>query len=305
MTGWALEPAELPVECGGQTHRLRWAEGELRSLDHADAAGERTLAALGGEPSRCVQLLDAWARHADDLDVLLLASRGPSDPLGGPDDDSAGSGRGGMSFMSPGAYRSTVRATAVARPGARVTRPRAFGSRGGWFAYAPLNGPAPGAVPGLAPIEPEQEVEALLGLGSGLPERLVAGVVAAWTGRLVAGDARAAAARAALQAALYGRVLAALRSWLGDPGLDVELTMCPPDAPRSLARDDAGLHLHLPFAWLGEVWAPGFATVLGRFCLAAEPVDRTGEVVAGGWRLTVIGPDLGPQHAFTLTPDPG
>lgn len=296
MTGWALEPVELPVECGGQTHRLRWAEGELRSLDHADAEGERTLAALGGEPSRCVQLLDAWARHADDLDVLLLASRGPSDPLaeaGG----SSGAGRGGMPFMAPGAYRSTVRATQVARPGARVTRPRAAGSGGGWFAYAPLNGPSPGAVPGLAPVEPEQEVEVLLGLGSGLPERLVAGVVAVWAGRLAADDDRSRAASPALQAALYGRALAALRAWLGEPGLDVDLSMVPPDAPRSLTRDDAGLHLAVPFAWLAEVWAPGFATVLGRFCLAAEWAGDAG----GGWRLTVIGPDPGTSRVLTLS----
>lgn len=300
MTGWALEPVELPVECGGQTHRLRWAEGELRSLDHADAEGERTLAALGGEPSRCVQLLDAWARHADDPDVLLLASRGPSDPLAGPDDPS-GPGGAGMSFMPPGAYRSTIRTTAAARPGARVTRPRASGSGRGWFAYAPLNGPSPGAVPGLAPVEPEQEVEALLGLGSGLPERLVAGVIAAWAERLAAGDDRSRAAGPALQAALYGRALAALRSWLGEPGLDVDLSMVPPDALRSLCRDDAGLHLSLPFAWLGEVWVPGLATVLGRFCLAAEQTDDPG----GAWRLTVIGPDLGPPRGFTLVADPG
>jgi hypothetical protein len=62
--------------------RLAWREGELRAPDHAGA--ERTLAALGGERCACVEMLDAWHGHASDLRVLVLGSRGSSDPLAAP-----------------------------------------------------------------------------------------------------------------------------------------------------------------------------------------------------------------------------
>lgn len=83
MTAWwaRLPPTELPLDCAGQRHRLRWESGTLHALDHADPDGERTLTALGGDTSRCIQILDAWVRHTDDLTVPLLASRGLRDPL--------------------------------------------------------------------------------------------------------------------------------------------------------------------------------------------------------------------------------
>ncbi len=78
---WAGLPAtQLSIDCAGATHRLRWADGELLTLDHTDPAGERTLAALGGAPLPCIDLLDAWTRHSDDIDVLLLASAGRRTP---------------------------------------------------------------------------------------------------------------------------------------------------------------------------------------------------------------------------------
>ena len=88
MTTWwqGLSSAEAVVECDGKPHRLLWEAGALRALEHGDAEGERTLAALGGARCTCLDLLDTWARHSDDLDVLLLASRGPGDQLLAPED---------------------------------------------------------------------------------------------------------------------------------------------------------------------------------------------------------------------------
>jgi hypothetical protein len=88
VTAWwvGIPDAATRVDCGGETHTLRWRAGELHALDHEDVEGERALAGLGGERCACVDVLDAWARHADDLRVLVLASRGPADELDPPDD---------------------------------------------------------------------------------------------------------------------------------------------------------------------------------------------------------------------------
>lgn len=81
MSDWwlGLEPAQTTVDCGGARHTLRWERGTLTALDHPDVEGERALAALGGEPCVCVEVLDAWARYAADERVLVAASRGPAD----------------------------------------------------------------------------------------------------------------------------------------------------------------------------------------------------------------------------------
>ena len=74
IAGWhGIPPAVAPVTCGGARHRLRWADGKLGAVDHDDVDGERTLAALSGERCACIDLLDAWARHAADVRVLVLA----------------------------------------------------------------------------------------------------------------------------------------------------------------------------------------------------------------------------------------
>ena len=80
---WAgLPAAEASLDCGGKPHRLRWADGQLHPLDHTDdLAGEQILSALGGHRIRCLDVLETWAQHETDLRVLILASRGPADPL--------------------------------------------------------------------------------------------------------------------------------------------------------------------------------------------------------------------------------
>ncbi|MHB1875584.1 MAG: hypothetical protein ACYCPF_12090, partial [Streptosporangiaceae bacterium] len=133
----------------------------------------------------------------------------------------------------------------------------------------------------------------LLGRRGGLPARLAATVAAAWTARLERPDATAGPATARLDAALAGRVTAALRTWLGAPALPVDVRMIDGSAEPLLAGAGDGLRAELPFGWLSRVWARDLAVVAGRFCLAAE-------VTAGRWRLSVLDPDLGPPQRLTI-----
>jgi hypothetical protein len=273
---WAgLAAAETRLDCGGQAHRLRWAAGQLTTPDHTeDLAGEQILSALGGQSYPCLDVLDLWAEHAADLRVLILASRGPADPLAtwappqsGWTGYRAGGGRRAMAFarMSGGGHRSRVPAD-----------------------------------------ETDEGLARLIGLGGLLPDRLAATVIAAWAERLrapaEAGAADAgevAAARAALHAALYGRAVTALRSWTGQRDLAVTLTMIPDGQPPRLARDGAGLAAELPFGWLADVWARGLATCWGRFCLAAAP-QPSGD----GWLLSTVGLELDSPRPVTLSAPP-
>lgn len=139
-----------------------------------------------------------------------------------------------------------------------------------------------------APIKQGDDAELLelLALGGGLPDRLQAHVAAAWTDRLRSGHPDLDAARPQLRAALYGRVLAALRVWLGEPQLAIELTMADPGGARLLARDGEKIAVGLPFSWLTEVWARGLATIVGRLCLEARTDDGV------SWSLDTVEPDL-------------
>jgi hypothetical protein len=225
-----LPAAEAAIRCGGARHRLRWEAGALTALDHSDLEGERALAALGEQRCACVDAVDAWERHADDLRVLVLASRGPGDRLRIDVDEDEAEDEEDLEPLPPG----------------------------------------------------ERALELLLGLGGALPDRLVAAVAAAWAKRAADGSD---AAR--LHAALHGRVVAAVRLWLGEPSARVEVSLG--DDRRIGRRPDGVVAAQLPVAWLGEVWARGIAVHWGRFCLAAETADGR------RWSLTTVGSDFGPQ----------
>ena len=78
---WALlPPAEAQVTCGEQAHRLRWAEGLLTAVDHPGAEEELVLAALGGDRSECVDLVEWWGSRGDDLEVLAVGPRSAAGP---------------------------------------------------------------------------------------------------------------------------------------------------------------------------------------------------------------------------------
>ncbi|MHB1877427.1 MAG: hypothetical protein ACYCPF_21540, partial [Streptosporangiaceae bacterium] len=150
MTDWwaGLAPAQARLTCGGDQHRLAWREGELRALDHADPDAERTLAALGGERCACVEMLDAWYAHASDLRVLVLGSRGPSDPLAVPADAGTGAGGGPLAGAGPrGQARAALRRTALHRSGsAAVARVMA------------VRGPGAGLPPGGQAQDPDEDL---------------------------------------------------------------------------------------------------------------------------------------------------
>ncbi|WP_045876040.1 hypothetical protein [Pseudofrankia sp. DC12] len=270
-------------------HRIRWAGGNLATPDHEDPDGERTLGALGGESAPCIAILDAWQRHRADLDVLLLTSRGSVDPLRLP----ATGGPGGwmatvpaaMAMPAPPMARPPLPPHIPAMPASFVpgspTRARA---RSGGFYYAG-GGHGPGGQPR------DDTLTGLLRLPGTLPDRLVATVVAAWAQRIADDDPRVAESLPALHAALYGRALAAARSWLGGgPTFDVRLAA----SPAVVRRPDGIIAAELPFSWLRDVWARGFATLAGHFCLTAQPGP------AGDWTFTTIAPDCGPPEQLTL-----
>ena len=62
-------------------HVVRWEAGALRLASHADPEAELVLAALGGEKARCVEVAEAWGRHAADLTMLGVGPRGPADEI--------------------------------------------------------------------------------------------------------------------------------------------------------------------------------------------------------------------------------
>ncbi len=77
----AFGPAEASLSCGDAKHRLRWTDGTLRAVDHADAEGELVLAALGGDTSPCLDMVRAWGGHSDDLAVLAVGPRSPTEKV--------------------------------------------------------------------------------------------------------------------------------------------------------------------------------------------------------------------------------
>jgi hypothetical protein len=256
----------------------------LTAPAHPDAERERALSALGADPTPCVQILDAWNEHSADLDVLMLASRGPSDRIN--------------EWRPHGEGHPATAAFAFGRQGSGPHTYRALssvvtGSSGvtGWWAgssmrprrYVDYEGAGSGS--GLF---------LLLSLGFGLPHRLSATVIATWAERVESGDERAGAATPALDAALYGRVRTTLLPWLG-AAATVQLTMLPPGTDPGVGRDGADIRAELPFAWLRDVWANGFAVILDRFCVHAEQTaDRS-------WILTTVDRDLADQQTVTVS----
>lgn len=227
-------PTEATITCAGREHRLRWADGVLTAPDHDDLDGERTLAALGGERCPCAEHLDVWAAHRADPAVLVLASRGPGDPL------SEQSLEGGSSWGGGGMV---------------------------WFSGGVFDEPEADAV----------TLHDVMLLGAGLPDRLVAEVVASCA-------ATASVARQA--AALHGWITRAVRTWLGDPSATVAVTLGPADAPLALSRaEDGSFAATGSLRWIGEVAARGLSTVWGDLVLDVTPATD-------GLTLSTIAPDL-------------
>jgi hypothetical protein len=275
---WTGVPAaQATIACGEETHHLVWESGALTAPDHGDPEGERALAALGAEPLACIEMLAAWREHAEDLNVLLLGSRGQGDMIPAPAQMPqrhkrlppgaavfvrGGAGAGALTHLSHGALT-------------RLSHGRA----------APAPDPAA-----------EEQFARLLSLGGGLGRRLDATVAAHWHRRLLISDAETDRLRARLHAALYGRVLATLVAWLGHGDVALQLELAPEGAEPSLRRaPDGAIAATIPFGWLLEVWARGLELVWGRFCLAASTTD------GHAWELCTVEPSLDAPSTLTLT----
>jgi len=262
---WALlPPAQAQVACGDGSHRLRWDQGRLTAVDHPDAEGELVLAALGGDRSACLDLVEAWGRRGDDLQVLAVGPRSAADELTiTPDDlDHLGMRGGGWFAYAPLTARRfrpgpgwpwprrpplavslrTAQRRAAARAAMAAARRRAVAGGAGPGMMSTFTGgprvvtrhasPGPMRRHSWPQVHDEAdraaarraELFSLLALGPEFQRRLSGAVAAAWAD----GGARAGdrhAARPALIAALAGRLAPAARAWLGiDPG-QVEVSL--------------------------------------------------------------------------------
>ncbi len=278
-----LPKAIHDIRCGNESHQLVWSRGAITTLDHADPDGERTLAALGGPRSRCIDVLDAWERQRHNPRVLAIAPRGPNDFLVGDDLSSFSSGGRRVHLSGSGSWSSNLMSRVFSTRSA-YSSTMAFG----WASTSGGTQPPPEAAGGRDDID----LMTLLGLGSGLPHRLVAEVLCHWGDRIE--DLPSTAPELpALTAALYGRATAAVRPWLGDHRRPVVVSRVARDETPSLAVDQHGVRMALPFRWLTHVWVMGLTATAGRFALDAA---FDGQIVT----LKTVGPDGGESMPMTV-----
>jgi hypothetical protein len=308
----ALPPAEAEVTCGAQTHRLLWEAGRLTASDHPDAEGELVLAALGGERSECIDLVESWGSRGDDLEVLAVGPRSADDELTITADEVAEMrGGGGWVAYAPLAMRH--RGAAALRPRRLPRRLVSYGGSGpvaarrravmahrargsAVFSSSASHGMFSLGSGGLRPTRHSShrphdeagraatrraELFSLLALGAEFQFRLSATVAAAWAdGGSRAGER--AAGRPALVAALSGRLAPAAQSWLGiDPG-QVEVDLHEGAGWGRLEMSDGGgLRGALSAAWLASVWAAGLAVTGGHLIVEVKEVAWPEATVLG------------------------
>jgi hypothetical protein len=297
---WALlPPAEAEVTCGDGTHRLRWDQGTLTALDHPDAEGELVLAALGGDRSRCVDLIEWWGQRGDDLQVLAVGPRSAADQLTVRADDDGGLavfGGGGWMAYAPLARTPPLRWPGIPGTTVRVgrrTRIAGAGQSAAFVGTASQGGmfTGPGGTARRArrrqlgaqadrAAQRRMELFSLLALGPQFQLRLSATVAAAWAD----GGSRASgrdAAGPALVAALAGRLAPAAQAWLGtDPdGVDVSLHEAP--GWGRLAPSGGRLVAALTPGWLASVWAAGLAVTAGHLVVAVTEAAWPDATVLG------------------------
>jgi hypothetical protein len=259
-----LPSCEAYVPCGQGRHIVRWEAGALRLADHADPEAELVLAALGGEKARCVELTEAWGRHAADLSVLAIGPRGPADEISvswdDVDDATQASGRGvtpshGPRRLAPlrlagpslpTAARAQARRQQVDQEMARVAQRR-------------------------------NDMLSLLALGYGFQIRLIGQVAEAHASSPDEQMEKAERVRPPLVAAITARLAPVAEEWLGiDPDqVVVSLHRGPGWGSVELTGrgEQRRLRVSLPAGWLARVWAAGLA-LTGRHLVVA--VQRAG-----------------------------
>jgi len=259
-----LSRCQAVVPCGSGQHVVRWEAGALELDNHADPEAERVLAALGGGKARCVEVAEAWTRHAADLTVLLVGPRGPDGIVVGWEDvdaaDAYGAGPGpmGAGRLKPGAVRrpSTMLAAAMARASAQRSQLLQEHAEA---------------------RQRRTDLLSLLALGPAFQVRLAGQVVAAHASLLGEPDEQGRSRRPALTAALEGRLALVAERWIGiDPDyVKASLHAGPGWGSAELTGrgEQRRLQVSLPADWVARVWACGLALV-GRHLVVA--VDRAG-----------------------------
>jgi hypothetical protein len=245
-----LPSCETRVPCGRGRHTVRWQAGSLDLPSHPDAEGELVLAALGGDKARCIDLAQAWARHADDLSVLAIGPRGPADHIAVGWDDVLAAEQAGSTAAGP-ALRTPMRL--ASQPGKTLAR---AGARQRQMQDERFKAQ-----------RRRNDVLSLLALGYGFQVRLIGQVAAAHAGR-DGGEQ----VRPALVAAITGRLAPVAEEWLG---IDPDQVVVSLHAGRSWGSSeltgygaDRRLRVSLPAGWLACVWACGLARV-GRHLIVA------------------------------------
>jgi hypothetical protein len=253
----SLPPCETLVPCGQGQHAVRWEAGELRLASHADLEAELVLVALGGEGARCVEIAEAWRRHAADLTVLGLGPRDEADQVA-------------VSWDDVDAAEQAARGGAGG-PG-----------RWGWMASPPRAAMARAAIRHQQYQEEAGEANqrrldmlSLLALGTEFQVRLIGQVVAARADRLDEPDEHGNSIRPALKAALAGRVALVAEQWLGIDPDQVEVSLLPPGAGWGSVEltgrgEQRRLLVSLPAWWLARVWACGLALTSRHLVVAVE-----------------------------------
>jgi len=255
----SLPPCETLVPCGQGRHTVRWEAGEFRLASHADLEAELVLVALGGEGARCVEIADAWRRHAADLTVLGLGPRGEADEV-------------------PVSWDDVDAAEQAARGGAGGP------GRWGWLASPPRAAMARAAIRHQqyqeeAGQDSQRRLDllSLLALGAEFQVRLSGQVAAAYADRLDEPDDYGRNVRSVLTAALDGRLAPVAEQWLGIDPNQVEVSLYRDDGWGSVELTGHGeqrrLRVSLPAWWLARVWACGLA-LTGRHLVVA--VERAG-----------------------------
>jgi hypothetical protein len=225
---------------------VRWEAGSLRLPSHPDVEGELVLAALGGDKARCVEVAQAWARHADDLSLLAIGPRGPADQIAVGWDDVLEAEQAGSTVYRSG-YHTPMRL--ASQPGPTLAR---AGAR-----------QREAQEERLKAQQRRTDVLSLLALGYGFQVRLTGQVAAAHAVRMIGQGGEQV--RPALVAAITGRLAPVAEEWLG---IDPDQVVVSLHSARSWGSSevtgygaDRRLRISLPAGWLARVWACGLARV--------------------------------------------
>ena len=289
----SLPSCETEVPCGAGRHTVRWEAGSLRLPSHADVEGELVLAALGGEKARCIELAEAWGRHTDDLSVLAIGPRSPTDEIAVGWDD----------VIAAAQVRLGPQSAGLSGPGGQP-RPGALASRPGLTMARVAARQRQVQEEVRAAQRRQNDILSLLALGYGFQVRLIGQVAATRAARLAARPEGGEQMRPALVAAIAGRLAPVAEEWLGiDPDqVVVSLHQGPGWGSAELTGrgEDRRLRVSLPAGWLASVWACGLARV-GRHLVVA--VEQPGWPQARVLGLRAPGAEPEPLDVRTSTGD--